>query len=530
MLFIKRIIYFVFFCLYFSTPFTADAESDFSTSFESTYIVRKSEQTSVTHTIALKNKLSHIYATNYTMATSGQDIKNITVSDETGLLSSSTSVQDGITSISMIINRPAIGQNQVKTLNISYQTSDVLEVIGDTYTINIPRLERANEAERYTRIIKVEGVEDIPSYIYPEPSATDHDDLYTVYTFDGHQNDSLSLLFGQSVTYKLNLIYELKNTELSPQDSELALPPDTPYQKVLLHSIDPKPSIIKVDESGNWLARYSLKSQEKLKVLAELYVTVYPVPTSYDPSVKKFVSSHKSKYWQTDTNIVQDLGNKLKTSENIYNYLVENFTYDFSNINSSAKRLGAQAALTSPSNVLCTEFTDAFVALARAQDIGAREVDGYGYTKNSALQPQNSAADILHAWPEYLDTEKNIWISIDPTWGNTTGGVDFFHKLDFSHIAFVRHGLEDSYPLPAGAYKSSPTDKNIYIEVATDIPEIKEDMVKTSEKVVNTGNVAIINDEVGYIPPYGEFIIKDSKRQSLYDKINSLCVKLLSIF
>ena len=42
---------------------------------------------------------------------------------------------------------------------------------------------------------------------------------------------------------------------------------------------------------------------------------------------------------------------------------------------------------------------------------------------------------------------------VDPTWGNTTGGVDYFDVLDFDHVAFVQRGYDSEYPVPAGGYK-----------------------------------------------------------------------------
>jgi hypothetical protein len=163
-------------------------------------------------------------------------------------------------------------------------------------------------------------------------------------------------------------------------------------------------------------------------------------------------------------------------------------------------------------------------------NIPAREINGYGYTKNRAVQPQNTTTDTLHAWPEYWsDTEKN-WISVDPTWGNTTGGVDYFNKLDFSHITFVRHGLEDSYPLPAGAYKSNPESKYVQVEVAEDMPTENIESYTKDQVLYNTGNVAIQSDAVGYLPPYGSFKIEESKSFSFYDKIRSICAKLFSKF
>ena len=42
---------------------------------------------------------------------------------------------------------------------------------------------------------------------------------------------------------------------------------------------------------------------------------------------------------------------------------------------------------------------------------------------------------------------------VDPTWGNTTGGVDYFETLDFDHFVFVVKGTSSEYPIPAGGYK-----------------------------------------------------------------------------
>jgi hypothetical protein len=123
--------------------------SEFTTSFHSLYTIKSTSSTSVVHTISLKNNLSHIYATDYSIATSGDHLEGITASDETGEITSSTTIQNGITTIHLKIDRPAIGKDQIKTLTLSYQTDDVVETIGQTTTINIPRLARANEASEY---------------------------------------------------------------------------------------------------------------------------------------------------------------------------------------------------------------------------------------------------------------------------------------------------------------------------------------------------------------------------------------------
>jgi transglutaminase-like putative cysteine protease len=55
---------------------------------------------------------------------------------------------------------------------------------------------------------------------------------------------------------------------------------------------------------------------------------------------------------------------------------------------------------------VCLEFTDLFIAIARAAGIPAREIDGFGYTQNAINRPISIDEDILHAWPEYYDTAK----------------------------------------------------------------------------------------------------------------------------
>jgi hypothetical protein len=532
LVYMKIVIALIFSCLFslFLPVTPVQAATEFTSTFNSLYTIDKEGYATVTHTITLKNNLAHIYATDYTIATSGEELKNINVSDEHGNLDTESTVQNGVTTIHFTFSKPSIGKDQEKIITLSYQTHDVVEIIGDTMTINIPRLAKANEAENYTRVVRVEGQEAKPSFVYPLPNKTEPEGAYINYTFIGHQSDSLTLLFGDSVTYHLTLTYELKNKELKGGISELALPPDTPYQSVILDKIEPVPLNIRLDSDGNWLASYNLKAQEKLLVVADLYVQVHPTPSLFDPSKNNLHKTNHSKYWDTNTQSVADLSEKLKTPQNIYNYLVTNFTYNFNGLTSNSQRQGAVKALAFPTNVLCTEFTDVFVSLARSQSIPAREINGYGYTKNTTLQPQNTGTDFLHAWPEYYDKDKNLWISVDPTWGNTTGGIDYFSKLDFSHIVFVRHGAEDSYPLPAGAYKSNPMDKFIKVEIAEDVP----DKVSTSETrdnvLYNTGNVAIIHDQAGYIPPYGESRLPTDQVRSFYDKIKEICAKLLSIF
>jgi len=131
------------------------------------------------------------------------------------------------------------------------------------------------------------------------------------------------------------------------------------------------------------------------------------------------------------------------------------------------QRQGAVQALNNPDDVICTEFTDLFIALSRAAGVPAREINGYAYSTNPQLLPLATITDVLHAWPEYWDKSKQLWIQVDPTWENTSN-IDYFNKLDMTHLAFVIHGQNSQTPLPAGAYQNQNNlEKNIFVSFAT---------------------------------------------------------------
>ncbi|OGG01793.1 hypothetical protein A2Z33_00760 [Candidatus Gottesmanbacteria bacterium RBG_16_52_11] len=113
-------------------------------------------------------------------------------------------------------------------------------------------------------------------------------------------------------------------------------------------------------------------------------------------------------------------------------------------------------------------------------------------------------ADVLHVWPEYFDGVKNVWIPVDPTWANTTGGLNYFDKLDFNHIVFAVNGKNDDYPFPAGSYRTSQeSGKIVDVEfadagTANHIPGILDAEIRFPSNVIPglsaAGKVIITND------------------------------------
>jgi hypothetical protein len=251
------------------------------------------------------------------------------------------------------------------------------------------------------------------------------------------------------------------------------------------------------------------------------------------------------------------LAGELKTPEAIYDYVVKTLKYDFNRTAGTNTRYGALNALESPDSAVCREFTDLFIALARAGGIPTREVNGFAYTANTKQRPLSLSQDVLHAWPEYYDSDKRTWIMVDPTWGSTTGGVDYFNTLDFDHIAFVVKGSDDTYPIPAGGYKSQEqkTLKDVNVSFAsgdvkhTQIVDLTSSLapsliagmpINYDVKIVNNGPGTLMKTplyidssglvpakqafEIPEIPPFGQLVMKNS-----FDKTSFLTKKRAEI-
>lgn len=513
---------------------------EFNTSISTTYQFDDTGAATIVHNIDLINNLSHIYPTTYNLSISSGDIEDIEVSVMGDSVSPEIDQQPSVTSLHIPIRNPKIGKDQTTILTISYATKSFAEKIGDTVTLTLPKTAKGNEAESFVRKVLVPTSYPELSYSSQGAQTTSTEGDQRVYQFVGSGDQNLTLHFGKSASYDLKLNYLLKNTTSIEALSELALPPDTAYQRVILNKLDPKPKEVVVDSDGNWLARYQLGALSKLEVTAEVSVIVSPNPIYFDPSSSTPLGEEL--YWEHGSS-VKRLAANLKNPENLYNYLLETFSYDFTQI-TRAKRLGVEEALTNPSSAICTEFTDVFVATSRSMGIPSRAIIGYAVTSNSALRPQGSDVDILHAYPEYQDPSTKVWRSIDPTWGHTTGGSEYFDLLDFGHITFVRWGASSSYPLPAGSYRESRAGRQINVTVrdtTLEFPEtsFKVETVGETNYLVNKGTHAIVKETlrvsdhdvfVPYLPPYGRQQLSNFSSSSSLMSLITNNIKYLIIF
>ncbi|HYM65280.1 MAG TPA: transglutaminase-like domain-containing protein, partial [Candidatus Sulfotelmatobacter sp.] len=465
--------------LFIFSSLTVYADSNFSTDYNVTYSVSQNSLTHVTINATLTNLTEKYYATSYSVQIGFRDIENISGFDSEGSLNPRVIKKDSGSQINIAFNKQVIGIGNKLNFSIAFDTSEVAQNFNNVWDINIPGISKENNFSSFNVVVDYPSFLGKPTYIKPNISDFNSSIGKISFTKDDLGTSGISLAFGNYQIYNFSLNYNLENKNLFPIFTEIALPPNTNYQEIEIDSLNPKPVNVRIDSDGNWLAQYNLGSSKKIVVTAKGKIKVYlnPKNSSLDPKLKSLYL-HRNQFWESDNEKIVSIAKNLKTPFEIYQYVVGKLNYDFSRVETDSPRLGALKALENPTSAVCLEFTDLFIALARANGIPAREIDGFAYTNNSSERPLSFVKDILHAWPEYYDFDKNAWIMVDPTWGNTTGGIDYFNTLDFDHIAFVVKGLNSNYPVPAGGYKleSDQNKKDVDIKIGSDFVNSTESL------------------------------------------------------
>ncbi len=460
------------------------AEGEFSADYDVVYDIDTNGKTKVSQNVTLENNTSRFYATKFNLSLGQTKPENISGSDQSGKLDVQQEFVNNKTQLSVSFNQRVVGLGKKLNWKLNYDANELTVKNGIIWEISIPKLAKTEEVRTYNVHMAVPDLFGSPAFINPEPIKTEkiiiNGVAKTVYSFDVTQisEKGVSSSFGEKQIYKLNLTYHLKNDNLRNVYSEIALPPDNAYQRIYTTKIEPKPEDVTVDDDGNYIARFKLMPAKEIIVNYQGFAEVTHVPKDFpinkltDTQREKYTQSDK--YWDVTDPILREKATTLKTAKDIYDFVTTYLTYNEKRLDEATIiRQGARTAFDNPSNSVCMEFTDLFITFARMAGIPAREVNGYANTQNSRLRPlslASSTTDILHAWPEFYDEEKG-WIQIDPTWGSTTGGLDFYTKLDFNHVTFVQKGYSSEYPLPAGSYKTALDQKDVKVEFASEVPQ-----------------------------------------------------------
>src|SRR4030043_1680806 len=488
----------IFLSILFILPRKIFAEGEFITDSEVEYYLNDDGTTRVTHNMTLENVYATLYAKSYTLKLENIEPLNIKAYQGNEILSVNETRQDNTVNLEVEFPDTLVGKGEKRNFSLVFNVTDFAVRTGEIWEISIPKLIMPESYRNYSVIISVPSKLGNEAYISPEPQTRQSVSGRNTLVFNKEMvaKSGISAGFGEFQIFSFDLNYHLENPLNQSAETELAIPPDTAFQKLYYTSFNDKPESIRIDADGNWMALYKLKARERKDIKVMGFVQIYAKERNFAIPDREVLNNNltTSEYWQTTDTAIVNLAQELKTPQNIYDYVVKTLVYDYERVKPNEQRLGAVNALKNPKNAICMEFTDLFIAIARAAGIPARGIDGYAYTENPEIQPLSLVADVLHSWPEYWDSDRGVWIQIDPTWGSTTGGIDYFSKLDLRHFTFVVHGQDPNKPYPPGSYKlGANPQKDVFVNFAK-LPEIKTSDIKITANIIR--KIPLIGAEI----------------------------------
>ncbi len=482
--------------LFFIFTHPVFAQNDFNISQNIQYQLDLSGNAQVTQEIELTNNLSQIYPKEYQAIISSENIQNIFASDSLGNIIQNIEKQNDQTIINLKFNDQNVGKNQKTSFKLNYDIPKLASKKGNIWEISLPENKNnlANQIYKTSLFIPTSFGSLSFSSITPQTVVSLNNQTEIYFNSVDNKNQKIYLIFGNYQLFDFKFKYLLENTTAQNNIHTITLPPETDSQKITYRSIEPAPKNIIIDPDGNYLATYQLTPNQKMEINIDGQAKIIHSNLS-KATINPKDYLKPDTYWETDHPTLTSIAQTLSSPKEIYQYVVNTLNYKQQNIDSSTRQ-GALKSLSDPNNALCTEFTDLFVTLARIKGIPAREVQGFAYSNNIKIKPININTDILHAWPQYYDQQKQSWISVDPTWGKTTNGIDFFSDLDPNHFAFVFHGLNSIHPLPAGAYKNNQNIKTVNVEFAKN--ELKQGQIPLkitpiTNKIYQSSSIKIQN-------------------------------------
>lgn len=476
-------IFFLF--LVFTDSVTAQENSDyFDTKLHTTVTVNETGLSRVKHEFVITNKTPTTYISQYGLKISSSELKNVTVTSlgksitpEVVPIKAGQQSGPGQTSIGITFPEKIVGEGKIRKFTISYSHPDAAVISGGILEVALPPQANPQDYSTYTVTLITPTKFGGPIRTTPEKNAFTANGSQVITSFERGEERGVFALFGSIQIFDLDLTYHLENSTNNPGFTQIALPPDTTFQRIFYHLLEPRPEKIEPDPDGNWIATYQLPASSDTVVSLQATVKLSLEPNEFVPVPPPTQALLQAQdYWPANHADLKNLAQTYTTPKEINDFVVDTLNYNTALALQQPERLGAIGALNNPNQVVCQEFTDLFVALARSAGVYSRRATGYAYSQNSELRPLSLVEDILHSWPEYYDDQQQRWIPIDPTWEDTTGGVDYFHQLDLNHIVFAINGQDSVTPHPAGSYKDQDsTQKTVHVDFGSKFPE--EDLI-----------------------------------------------------
>lgn len=446
----------------FMLPGVVQARGEFLTSYDVSYDVDVSGVTQVTEDITFKNQTEKYYPYNFSLVIGATDIFDVSAKDTAGDLPVTFTDQGKKTLIKVdFSNLQVVGKGKEYKWTLRFKSRDFSQQTGKSWQVSVPKVNDTGEIGVYNLKLSVPVDFGDSTAIEPVPEKTSETAGRINYFYNKEQltSSGVSAFFGSDQLVKFRVNYQISNNGFLPSLFQVPLPGDTAYQQVVLNKLFPKPENVTVDDEGNNIAWFRLGRNEGLQVGVEGLAKLTIVPNKALNQISKDEYQKYTanlRFWEKDNPLIktklQEIFKNQKPETNtekarlIQRFVSSYLQFDELRIKAERERLGALTALANPDRALAAEYTDLFIALARAANVPAREVVGFGYASNRDLRPLSLNNGAAHVWPEYFEVNKG-WVMVDPTWESTSGGVDYFSKLDLSHftIAHFNNPSQKSY-------------------------------------------------------------------------------------
>ena len=459
--------------------------SPFSVHYNILYNITKGGSANVSYNIRLINLSASTYASSYTIDLTSTDITNLSVINNSSGNPLPFTQNKGKTSTRITTTFPntVYGYGTSQNWTINFTTNQIAKRQGKLLNVVIPGFQQKGIITKVDTTIETPkslgGINFVSTPI-SNISSNANNNIFEFNTKSSYTTDGILLIVGNYQLYSFKFHYKLQNTNIFNNESfKIVIPADFSTQTVIFSKISPTPTKTYIDQNGNYIIEYILPPRKTVtalingesKVLPTYNVLSSPLPKRNlsTKSIKVYTSAQP--YWQVASPFIHNLAEKiiasdtttLQKAQSIQNYVSGHLTYNEKAIlDPSRQRLGAIKALEEPTNAICQEYTDVFVALARSVGIPTRMIAGYGDPPNVNVNPLPPS--ILHAWVQFYDPSYG-WVNADPTWQSTSGGFNFFGNVGSDHFILAKYGTSSvNPPLILTFVKEKNPQNNINIE------------------------------------------------------------------
>ena len=221
------------FIYFFLFPSKTYAGVPYKVVYDANYIPTAENDFSVTLKINITNLRSDLYVHEFSLSFPRYfKVENIQGRFENQSITTKTKTDTTKTEISFSLPDNTAIKNTGTTVEITYIQKNGFKIVGTVAEVILPAI----QSENSTFNLKLEVPNGVSSHVAlakPQPSAV----ISNTIVWNSITDQIVYIVFGRSQMYQTSLNYTLKNPDLVSRQTQIALIPETAYQKVYVQNI-----------------------------------------------------------------------------------------------------------------------------------------------------------------------------------------------------------------------------------------------------------------------------------------------------